>query len=77
MGPLLISGYHHLSGEDDDWSMADALAAPVFSSTASRKRFRRIKSCKLVSSKMEKELLLFEEFKSNCSKLEIFCKIMY
>ena len=29
-GLLLISGYHHLPGEDNYWSTADDMVAPIF-----------------------------------------------
>ena len=43
LGLLLISGYHHLPGEDDYWSTADDLSAPIFPRTMTRKRFYDIK----------------------------------
>ena len=42
-GLLLISGYHHLPGEDDYRSTADDMAALIFFKTMRRKRFRDIK----------------------------------
>ena len=67
LGLLLISGYHHLPGEDDYWSTADDMAALIFPRTMSRKRIRDIKQYfyiadnqNLAKSKMAKILLLLE-----------------
>ena len=43
LGLLLVSGYHTLPGENDYWSTADDLVAPLFASVMPRDKFRSIK----------------------------------
>ena len=66
LGLIIMSGYHSLPSENDYWSTAEDLIAPIFSSTMSRDRFRLIKrylhiadNSNLTQSKVAKILLLY------------------
>ncbi|KAF2905463.1 hypothetical protein ILUMI_00719 [Ignelater luminosus] len=43
LGLILISGYHNAPSENDYWSTAEDMQAPIFSRTMSRDNFRTIK----------------------------------
>ena len=43
LGILLISGYHQLPTQNDYWSTAEDIEAPIFGKIMSRERFRIIK----------------------------------
>ena len=44
LGILLLSGYHVLPAENDYWSTAEDLCAPIFSSIMKRDRFKLLKT---------------------------------
>ena len=79
LGLILMSGYHSLPSENDYWSTAEDLIAPIFSSTMSRDRFRLIKrylhiadNSNLSQSKVAKILPLYERLKENCLRFGFF-----
>ena len=81
LGLLLISGYHSLPSEEDYWSTAEDLEAPIFSKTMSRDRFRSIKAYlhiadnhNLAQSKVAKVLPLLDLLKVNCQQFGVFHK---
>lgn len=81
LGLLLISGYHSLPKENDCWSTAEDMEAPIFSKTMSRESFRRIKryihvadNNNLENSKVAKVLPIYNMLKTNLLQFGIFHK---
>ena len=79
LGILLISGYHQLPTQNDYWSTAEDIEAPIFGKIMSRERFRIIKrylhiadNNNLSSSKVAKVLPLFEKLKTQCQQFGVF-----
>lgn len=79
IGLLIMSGYHHLPSENDYWSTADDMEAPIFAKTMSRDNFRRIKrflhiadNNKLLPTKVAKVLPLIDKLRANCQQFGVF-----
>ena len=79
LGLLLVSGYHSLPGENDYWSTAEDLAAPVFVHTMARDKFRSIKrylhvadNHHLTGSKVAKVAPLYESLTTQFQQFGIF-----
>ena len=74
----MISGYHALPREKDNWSTKPSLSAPIFSPVMSRNRFQKIKPYfhladneNLTESKAAKVDPIYDELK-NCQHFRIF-----
>lgn len=83
LGMIVISGYHRLPSENDYWSTAEDLKAPLFPSIMSRSRFRTLKrylhisdNSNLSQSKMAKVLPFYDRLKENCLQFGVFHKFL-
>ena len=79
LGLLLVSGYHSLPGENDYWSTAEDLTAPMFMRTMARDKFRAIKrylhladNQHLSESKVAKVAPLYESLTNRFQQFGIF-----
>ena len=80
---IVISGYHRLPSENDYWSTAEDLKAPLFPSIMSRSRFKTLKrylhisdNSNLSQSKMAKVLPFYDRLKENCLQFGVFHKFL-
>ncbi|KAF2891463.1 hypothetical protein ILUMI_14710, partial [Ignelater luminosus] len=83
LGLILISSCHNVPSENDYWSTAEDMQAPIFSKTMSRDNFRTIKryfhvaeNQKLDNSKIAKISWLYSKLKKNLQQFSVFHKML-
>ena len=79
----MVSGYHTLPEEKDNWSTKPSMSAPIFCRVMRRNRFQEIKRYyhladneNLTDSKTAKVDPIYDELLKNCQQFGIFDKLL-